>query len=158
MEEKSIRKGWKGVGQVQEDANFQHSHGGEYKSPASTFQQNLVEKVVRNFLQKNQGSQKSELGSGSVRHTNSSDAFAERGTMDLKRVALGGSVATTSQPNKKRRFRRTQEIPWQRRLQDLQEFNQTHGHCRVPQKYPKNPSLGKWVQTMRREFKKRENG
>jgi len=47
---------------------------------------------------------------------------------------------------------------WETRLQELQEFHQTHGHCRVPQKYSQNPSLGMWVSTMRVEFKKRENG
>ena len=48
---------------------------------------------------------------------------------------------------------------WQTRLQELQEIHQIHGHCRVPQIYPHNPSLGNWVSgTMRREFKQRENG
>ena len=47
---------------------------------------------------------------------------------------------------------------WETRLQELQEFHETHGHCRIPLKYPQNPSLGNWVMTMRKEFKKRENG
>ena len=47
---------------------------------------------------------------------------------------------------------------WEIRLQELQEFHQTHGHCRVPRRYPPNPSLGIWVGRMRTEFKKRENG
>ena len=47
---------------------------------------------------------------------------------------------------------------WEKRLQELQEFHRTHGHCRVPQQYPQNPSLGIWVANMRKEFKKREDG
>ena len=42
-------------------------------------------------------------------------------------------------------------------MQELQELHQTHGDCRVPEKYPLNPSLGIWVKTMRADFKKREN-
>ena len=49
-------------------------------------------------------------------------------------------------------------MQWQTRLLELQEFHQTYGHCRVPFKYPPNSSLGRWVSTMRQEFKKRENG
>ena len=47
---------------------------------------------------------------------------------------------------------------WEIRLEELQEFHQNHGHCRVPYKYPQNPSLGMWVKNMRTEFKKQENG
>merc|ERR1712176_1467024 len=47
---------------------------------------------------------------------------------------------------------------WYVRLQELQEYHRTHGHCRVPQQYPQNPSLGRWVNKMRSEFKKWENG
>merc|ERR1711935_979346 len=32
------------------------------------------------------------------------------------------------------------------------------GHCRVPRKYPQNPSMGAWVSIMGSECKKRENG
>jgi len=98
------------------------------------------------------------LGSGSVQHTKTSDAYADRRTMELKRVALGENVATTSQPKKKRPFTLTQEIQWQTRLRNLGEFHQIHGHCRVPRNYPQNPSLGIWVNRMRTEFKKWENG
>jgi len=98
------------------------------------------------------------LGSGSVQQTKTSAAFAERGTMELKRVALGESVATTSQPNKKRRFAEIQEFQWQTRLKELQGFHQIHGDCRVPGKYPQNPQLGNWVENLRREFTQGENG
>jgi len=47
---------------------------------------------------------------------------------------------------------------WEIRLEELQGFHQTYGHCRIPFKYPHNPSLGRWVSTMRQEFRKQENG
>merc|ERR1711935_841957 len=47
---------------------------------------------------------------------------------------------------------------WEMRLEELQEFHQTYGHCRVPSKYPQNESLGNWVKKMRTEFKKRKEG
>jgi len=57
------------------------------------------------------------------------------------------------------RGHRSSNLPiWKLRLEELREFHQIHGHCRVPQRYPQNPSLGKWVSKMRSEFQKRENG
>merc|ERR1712008_607397 len=50
------------------------------------------------------------------------------------------------------------QTAWEIRLEELQEFHQTNGHCRVPFKYPQNESLGKWVSTMQTEFKKRKEG
>ena len=68
------------------------------------------------------------------------------------------SHAAKSPPQKKRRSTSTREMQWQKRLQELREFHQIHGHCRVPQKYPPNPLLELWVSRKRIEFKKRENG
>jgi len=168
--EKSIRKGSKRFGQ--EDADFQHCHGGECRRSSSTVPQNLVGKEVRNLelewnvpisettvnSQEDQELKNIGLSSGSVRQTKSSNAFAGRGTMELKRGALSESVATTSQPNKKRRLTTTKrEMQWQRKLRDLQEFFQSHGHCMVPQSYAQNSPLGCWVHRMRMEFKKWEN-
>jgi Helicase associated domain len=42
---------------------------------------------------------------------------------------------------------------WDRRMQDLAEFNATHGHCRVPAIYPLNPELGAWVEAQREQYK-----
>jgi len=152
----SIRNGRKRVGQ--KDAEIQRSHGGEHRRPSSTVPQILVENVVRNFLQKHQELKNIGLSSGSVQQTKTSDAFPERSTMELKGVALSESVAAASQPNKKRRFTKTQEMQWQIRLEELQGFSQIHGHCRVPKPYPQNPSLGGWVNNMRTEFRKRKEG
>ena len=47
---------------------------------------------------------------------------------------------------------------WEIRLQELQDFRQANGHCRVPRGYPQNPSLGIWVSHMRKEFRKHKEG
>lgn len=81
-------------------------------------------------------------------------------------VAVGEKekVATTDAqpPSKKRRVTTKQEtkwqVQWQTRLEELRQFQRTHGHCRVPQKYPQNQPLGHWIMTVRRDYKKRENG
>ena len=47
------------------------------------------------------------------------------------------------------------EVPcsWNDRLQQLEEYKVVHGHCRVPQHYKENPSLGIWVSNQRSSFK-----
>ncbi|KAL7518023.1 hypothetical protein ACHAWX_002889 [Stephanocyclus meneghinianus] len=37
------------------------------------------------------------------------------------------------------------DLAWNQRFIELQQFKSIHGHCNVPQKYEKNPSLGAWV-------------
>ncbi|WP_080126619.1 DEAD/DEAH box helicase [Chlamydia suis] len=43
---------------------------------------------------------------------------------------------------------------WEKNFLELQRFREEHGHCKVPQMYPQNPSLGSWVSIQRRCFKK----
>ncbi|KAL7491067.1 hypothetical protein ACHAWT_001542 [Skeletonema menzelii] len=38
---------------------------------------------------------------------------------------------------------------WRKKFDQLREFAREHGHCNVPQKYPSNPSLGRWVARQR---------
>ncbi|CAJ1941107.1 unnamed protein product [Cylindrotheca closterium] len=48
---------------------------------------------------------------------------------------------------------------WRRRLQDLRDFRQHHGHCNVvPARIPENESFGKWVTGVRRTFRKLKKG
>lgn len=42
------------------------------------------------------------------------------------------------------------ESLWEERFQTLVEYKQTHGHCRVPQSYRRDPPLGVWVHSQRR--------
>ncbi|KAL7536840.1 LOW QUALITY PROTEIN: hypothetical protein ACHAXR_007432 [Thalassiosira sp. AJA248-18] len=58
-------------------------------------------------------------------------------------------------PEPKKRFA-NKESPesWPLRFQDLEEFKDEHGHCRVPTTYAPNPSLAKWAATQRTKYKK----
>jgi superfamily II DNA or RNA helicase len=38
---------------------------------------------------------------------------------------------------------------WNERFTELKAFKATEGHCNVPQRWSKNPQLGKWVRTQR---------
>ncbi|CAB9527842.1 helicase [Seminavis robusta] len=48
-------------------------------------------------------------------------------------------------------------VPNQQRWEDmfmrLHKFKTNHGHCRVPNRFPDDPSLGSWVATQRRYYK-----
>ena len=48
------------------------------------------------------------------------------------------------------RFRWSQCEDWEKRFLELSKYQQENGHCNVPQRYPINPKLGKWVITQRR--------
>mmetsp|Transcript_1374 Transcript_1374/g.2772 ORF Transcript_1374/g.2772 Transcript_1374/m.2772 type:complete len:309 (-) Transcript_1374:2122-3048(-) len=48
--------------------------------------------------------------------------------------------------------------PWGERFQDLLDFQQEHGHCRVPKRYDANKSLANWVSKQRQEHRKFING
>eukprot|EP00526_Cylindrotheca_closterium_P029280 CAMPEP_0113620114 /NCGR_PEP_ID=MMETSP0017_2-20120614/10236_1 /TAXON_ID=2856 /ORGANISM="Cylindrotheca closterium" /LENGTH=178 /DNA_ID=CAMNT_0000529745 /DNA_START=634 /DNA_END=1167 /DNA_ORIENTATION=+ /assembly_acc=CAM_ASM_000147 len=45
------------------------------------------------------------------------------------------------------------EDVWQERLNELLEYKEANGDCRVPAEYEKNKKLGKWVKLMRRYYK-----
>jgi hypothetical protein len=42
---------------------------------------------------------------------------------------------------------------WNERLQSLREYNDKHGNCLVPSRYPPNPELGVWVGTQRTQYR-----
>eukprot|EP00593_Proboscia_inermis_P011165 CAMPEP_0171305154 /NCGR_PEP_ID=MMETSP0816-20121228/14943_1 /TAXON_ID=420281 /ORGANISM="Proboscia inermis, Strain CCAP1064/1" /LENGTH=102 /DNA_ID=CAMNT_0011785751 /DNA_START=43 /DNA_END=351 /DNA_ORIENTATION=- len=44
--------------------------------------------------------------------------------------------------------------PWDISYEELVCFVKEFGHARVPQQFPKNPSLGKWVRTQRQNYEK----
>jgi len=46
------------------------------------------------------------------------------------------------------------EALWHKRYAELIQFRMKYGHCNVPQKFPENFSLGKWVHRQRYELKK----
>lgn len=42
---------------------------------------------------------------------------------------------------------------WKERLEELKKYRKKHGNVLVPNRYPENPQLGKWVSTQRRQYK-----
>jgi Helicase associated domain len=48
--------------------------------------------------------------------------------------------------------------PFMDRVQQLLDFRQKHGHCRVPKRHVENPALGNWVNKQRQEFKRFQSG
>eukprot|EP00978_Attheya_sp_CCMP212_P006792 scaffold15801_cov49-Attheya_sp.AAC.4 len=48
--------------------------------------------------------------------------------------------------------RLSQHERWNRRYQELQEYQTEHGDCLVPSKYHPNPALCMWVTTQRRKY------
>jgi len=43
---------------------------------------------------------------------------------------------------------------WEKRFEELRAFKEKEGHCNVPQKYPLNTALARWVVSQRSEWKK----
>ena len=70
-------------------------------------------------------------------------------------TTTNGAADAAKPPRKpsKPKANKTTRIPWDERLQQLEEYKAIHGNCRVPQKYKENPSLGHWVNTQRKRFK-----
>lgn len=47
---------------------------------------------------------------------------------------------------------------WDLKFQELCDFHKVHGHSNIPQRYKVNPSLGRWAQTQRTQYKALEEG
>ena len=46
-------------------------------------------------------------------------------------------------------------VSWDERFGELVKFKEENGHCNVPNRYDKNPSLGSWVSKQRQDYKKK---
>lgn len=55
-------------------------------------------------------------------------------------------------------MKKENDVIWKQRYESLLQFKRQYGHCNVPQRYPENDTLGKWVATQRREYRKRYDG
>ena len=51
-----------------------------------------------------------------------------------------------------------QESAWMARYEELEEYQQSHGHCNVPQDYTPSPKLGRWVRRQREAYRLRQAG
>lgn len=49
-------------------------------------------------------------------------------------------------------------VLWLNVYEELKQFYNEHGHCKVPQVYSKNPKLGKWVKAQRTQYRLLQNG
>jgi len=52
------------------------------------------------------------------------------------------------------RFRPSQEKQWQAQFEKLVQFKNRNGHCRVPQDFPEDQILSRWVRRQRHQYKK----
>ena len=72
-------------------------------------------------------------------------------------TSLGSSpFATTSFDDNDVALRR--HSIWSDFFRQLCEYKVQYGHCQVPQKYPANPKLGKWVSTQRSHYRLYQEG
>lgn len=53
---------------------------------------------------------------------------------------------------------KTSNVIWMKRLLELRDFRQKHGHCNVPLGYPENPQLGTWIRNQRHQYSKLQRG
>ncbi len=66
--------------------------------------------------------------------------FKKRGELDMERERKLNSIGFEWQPFSKQ---------WEQMFGTLRQFHSSHGHCRVPAKWPKNPKLASWVAVQR---------
>ena len=69
---------------------------------------------------------------------------------ELTRLGFSWTTRTYQQ----RQEKGANEGRWQRRLQDLRDFRQSHGHCNVPSRFPENVRFGNWIKTVRYAFRR----
>jgi hypothetical protein len=52
-----------------------------------------------------------------------------------------------------KKFRKEQSQLWDQRYEELMDFKQEHGHCNVPRTWLRNPQLGTWLNTQRKQYR-----
>ena len=43
---------------------------------------------------------------------------------------------------------------WDQRFQELKQYHKDYSHCNVPNVFPENKALGRWVNNQRQQYKK----
>ena len=75
--------------------------------------------------------------------------------LEVHRVSKKSTTRRTAAKCRSKRGNARPHSPaWIRRLDELKAYKQEHGHCNVPNKYPANPQLSRWVYNLR-QLKKR---
>mmetsp|Transcript_13663 Transcript_13663/g.20798 ORF Transcript_13663/g.20798 Transcript_13663/m.20798 type:complete len:357 (+) Transcript_13663:50-1120(+) len=68
-------------------------------------------------------------------------------------ASCGGESTEKEQGNDETlKFRPYQAEKWQERFQELVDFAKKNKHCRIPQTYPENPGLARWVKRQRCQY------
>ena len=73
---------------------------------------------------------------------------------DVARANTSTATAPSPQPPPKPK-RAGVLLSWMQRARQLYEYQQRHGHCHVPKRYPENPALSHWVSKQRQEYRRR---
>jgi hypothetical protein len=63
------------------------------------------------------------------------------------------TLDTTTDTSSCSNIRKRAYKSWSERFAELSFFKKLHGHCRVPQAYPENPALARWVVYQRAQYK-----
>jgi hypothetical protein len=53
---------------------------------------------------------------------------------------------------------RTDYVPWEQRIQELKEYKEKHGDCKIPKAFPQNKKLGKWMDHQKSFYSLKKNG
>eukprot|EP00526_Cylindrotheca_closterium_P017224 CAMPEP_0113642614 /NCGR_PEP_ID=MMETSP0017_2-20120614/22390_1 /TAXON_ID=2856 /ORGANISM="Cylindrotheca closterium" /LENGTH=310 /DNA_ID=CAMNT_0000554053 /DNA_START=1 /DNA_END=929 /DNA_ORIENTATION=+ /assembly_acc=CAM_ASM_000147 len=72
-----------------------------------------------------------------------------RGNEEPSRPSHNGSSTTKDKHSQNEPSSHSMGDSWQQRLNELLEYKESNGHCRVPKCYEKNKKLGIWVVNMR---------
>ena len=73
--------------------------------------------------------------------------------LDAVATGLGGGISSP-----RRSVGTLNEIKWEKRIQELQQFRAQYGHCSVSNLCPTNPSLGFWAMHQRHYYRNRARG
>jgi hypothetical protein len=101
------------------------------------------------------------INASSSKHLRDLKYWAMEQRREFRRLGKGDPSSLTAQ-----RLRRltdlgfdmapiAEKIPWARRLAQLREFAEEHGHCRPPHQHP---NLGSFVSKVRTKYREREEG
>jgi len=78
----------------------------------------------------------------------------------LKNVPKSPNIKSKTEANSAglKRFKPHQEDIWMEHFQQLLKFKEEKGNCLVPNTYPPNPHLARWVRRQRRQYKLLQRG
>ena len=88
--------------------------------------------------------------------TRSPTKQGKRPSSSPSRATSTGSVASRGTSSSNSKGHSSHKEAWDHHFQALVEFRKKHGHCRVPDRYPENPSLAGWVRRQRCDYQQRE--